>query len=134
MAELRRRVLASKPFTNPTPKHRDKHHDDHDGHDGHDHDEEDENDNEPKNKPPPQRIPIPPPAQHDIDSGKEGDNDNETDHDDDDNGDDEFDSFMAAQPMTDRTGISSKQRLKALDKNAKAASSGPGLSGKARRR
>lgn len=88
MAELRRRVLASKPFTNPTPKY-------------------DESDDEKKA---PERIartePAPRSAEHHND-GDAPDNDEE---------DDEFDSFMAAQPTTDRTGITGKQRQKTMDK------------------
>lgn len=88
MAELRRRVLASKPFSNPTPKG-----------------DEDEDE-----KRQPERIPLtepaPRPQNEDDDSGSapEGGDD------------DDFDSFMAAQPTTDRTGIVGKQRQKAMDK------------------
>jgi pre-rRNA-processing protein TSR3 len=91
MAELRRRVLASKPFANPAPK-------------------DDEDDDEKKA---PERIPRTEPAPYakskdqDRDDGVYSENDEE---------DDEFDSFMAAQPTTDRTGIKSKQRQKAMDK------------------
>jgi pre-rRNA-processing protein TSR3 len=86
MAELRRRVLASKPFANPTPK------------------EEDEE------KKAPERIPRtePAPAQEEDHNDSEASNDREAD-------DDEFDSFMNAQPTTDRTGIAGKQRQKAMD-------------------
>lgn len=96
MAELRRRVLASKPFANPAPKGED---------------DEDE-------KKAPQRIPRVEPAptsakpveaeQGESEEAEEGEED------------DDFDSFMAAQPTTDRTGITSKQRSKALDQNYKA--------------
>ncbi|KAF1966807.1 DUF367-domain-containing protein [Bimuria novae-zelandiae CBS 107.79] len=89
MAELRRRVLASKPFANPAPKE----------------EEEDE-------KRQLERIPRTEPApalkdEKDDDSGSapEGGDD-----------DDDFDSFMSAQPTTDRTGIAGKQRQKAMDK------------------
>jgi len=91
MAELRRRVLASKPFANPTPK-----------------DDEDEDE-----KKVPERIPRTEPApQSQSAEGGQDDSDPAEDAED----DDEFDSFMAAQPTTDRTGITSKQRQKALDK------------------
>ncbi|KAJ4348255.1 ribosome biogenesis protein tsr3 [Didymosphaeria variabile] len=90
MAELRRRVLASKPFANPTPK-------------------EDVEEDEKKQ---PERIATAEPApaakavgEDDSGSASEGGDD-----------DDDFDSFMAAQPTTDRTGITGKQRQKALDK------------------
>ena len=38
--------------------------------------------------------------------------------------DDEFDAYMNAQPTTDRTGITGKQRQKALDKQTVTFSSG----------
>lgn len=91
MAELRRRVLASKPFANPAPK-------------------EDESDDEKKA---PQRIaraepaPQPSPKNEDAEDSEPPDNDED---------DADFDSFMAAQPTTDRTGITGKQRQKAIDK------------------
>ncbi|KAH7401443.1 hypothetical protein BKA66DRAFT_103695 [Pyrenochaeta sp. MPI-SDFR-AT-0127] len=101
MAELRRRVLASKPFTNPTPKTADT-------------DSEDD-------KKAPQRIPRTEPTPKPLDSKLEAEeqDDSEGPEEGDDN-DDEFDSFMAAQPTTDRTGITSKQRLKAMDGKSKA--------------
>ena len=77
MAELRRRVLASKPFSNPTP------HDD--------------------NKKPPERIAraVPPaPVDSDSESGSDlSDND-------------AFDSIMNATPVTDRTGINARQKVR----------------------
>lgn len=90
MAELRRRVLASKPFTNPAPKN-------------------DESDDEKKA---PERIARTEPA------SRSGSKDEVHDDSDplDDEDDAEFDSFMAAQPATDRTGIMGKQRQKAMDK------------------
>jgi pre-rRNA-processing protein TSR3 len=88
MAELRRRVLASKPFANPTPK-----------------DQEDEDE-----KKVPERIPRTEPAPKSTSKDDEQDSD-PPDNDE----DDEFDSFMAAQPTTDRTGIISKQRQKTMD-------------------
>jgi len=96
MAELRRRVLASKPFTNPAPK-----------------DDEDEDEGDKKA---PERIPQTEPAPKNDKAEVEDDSEPaEGDAD-----DDEFDSFMAAQPTTDRTGISSKQRSKAMDGKYKA--------------
>ncbi|KAJ4311002.1 ribosome biogenesis protein tsr3 [Neodidymelliopsis sp. IMI 364377] len=97
MAELRRRVLASKPFANPTPK-----------------DDEDED-----TKKAPERIARTEPA-----PTTDGDNGNSDASDDGAADDDEFDSFMNAQPTTDRTGITGKQRQKALDKNTATFSSG----------
>ncbi|KAL1601824.1 ribosome biogenesis protein tsr3 [Paraconiothyrium brasiliense] len=89
MAELRRRVLASKPFANSTPK-------------------EDVDEVEKKQ---PERLPA---TEHALAAKVVGDDDSgsapEGGEDDDD-----FDSFMAAQPTTDRTGITGKQRRKALD-------------------
>jgi pre-rRNA-processing protein TSR3 len=80
MAELRRRVLASKPFANPAPT------------------------TEVDDRKQPERIartePTPGDAPEDA-SDSDGDG-----------LDDEFDSFMNAQPTTDRTGINAKQRLK----------------------
>ncbi|KAF2827432.1 DUF367-domain-containing protein [Ophiobolus disseminans] len=90
MAELRRRVLASRPFANPAPK------------DDDDDDEKKVPERIPRTEPPPQ----PKPREEDQD-----DSDPPEDVE-----DDEFDSFMAAQPTTDRTGITSKQRQKSLDK------------------
>jgi pre-rRNA-processing protein TSR3 len=90
MAELRRRVLASKPFANPTSK---------------DEDDDDE-------KKVPERIPRTEPAAKPM---SKNDEENDSDSLDNDVEDDEFDSFMAAQPTTDRTGITSKQRQKTMD-------------------
>ncbi|KAG9192438.1 hypothetical protein G6011_11172 [Alternaria panax] len=98
MAELRRRVLASKPFTNPTPK------------------DEENDDNDENEKKKPERIPQTEPAPRNAKADEEGDSEPaEADAD-----DDEFDSFMAAQPTTDRTGIGSKQRSNAMDGKYKA--------------
>jgi pre-rRNA-processing protein TSR3 len=89
MAELRRRVLASKPFANPVSK-------------------DDESEDEKKA---PERIPRTEPAPQTSKAGEDNDSaPQEADEE-----DDEFDSFMAAQPTTDRTGITSKQRSKAMD-------------------
>ena len=91
MAELRRRVLASKPFTNPKKPTED--------------DEE--------ARAVPERIqragPAGMPADSDAESGSEiGDNDDE-----------EFDSIMNAAPMTDRAGISAAKRKKQMEKDGK---------------
>ncbi|KAI4280913.1 MAG: hypothetical protein L6R38_004072 [Xanthoria sp. 2 TBL-2021] len=76
MAELRRKVLASKPFSNPSSDQ----------------------------KPAPQRISPPAPSyvesSDDAESGSEVD-DNTA-----------FDNIIDATPVTDRTGIQAKQRLK----------------------
>jgi pre-rRNA-processing protein TSR3 len=91
MAELRRRVLASKPFTNPTKP-------------------ADNDDTDPKA---PERIqragPAGMPADSDAESGSDiGDND-----------DDEFDNIMNAAPMTDRAGISAAKRKKQMERDGK---------------
>jgi pre-rRNA-processing protein TSR3 len=97
MAELRRRVLASKPFANPSKN-----------------DDSDEEDT----KKAPERIPRTEPApKQDEDEHSNASNDDGAD-------DDEFDAFMNAQPTTDRTGITGKQRQKALDKQTATFSSG----------
>jgi len=97
MAELRRRVLASKPFSNPGPK-----------------DDEDEDE-----KKVPERIARTEPAPN-LTAKQEAQDDSDVPEDDAEV--DEFDSFMAAQPTTDRTGITSKQRQKALDQKFTFAS------------
>lgn len=93
MAELRRRVLASKTFANPVNK-----------------DDDDDDD-----KKQPQRIEkivgAPAAAEAQAEADEDGDSGSEGD----DVHDDEFDSFMAAQPTTDRTGIAGKQRQRAMD-------------------
>ncbi|KAF2658134.1 DUF367-domain-containing protein [Lophiostoma macrostomum CBS 122681] len=107
MAELRRRVLASKPFTNPNPDAErtlaDANSDDEHGN---------------KNSRSPARI-----ARTEPVSTRNEDNCSNPEDDDglDDEGlDDEFDSFMNAQPTTDRTGITAKQRLKGQSSTYKA--------------
>lgn len=114
MAELRRRVLASKPFSNPNPTSKNNNKDV-------DNDDEDNSDSEKKG---PQRLPLtepPPPSSSQVDNKK---NDSDSGPEDDDPEDDEFDSFMAAQPTTDRTGINSKQRQKQMDGYKASFSSG----------
>lgn len=91
MAELRRRVLASKPFANAA--------------------QNEENEDE---KTQPERIPQLEPAPRA--KGAEDDDNDSSAHEEDGGDDDDFDNFMAAQPTTDRTGIVGKQRQKALDK------------------
>lgn len=75
MAELRRKVLQSKPFTNPTDTGQ---------------------------KPQPEKISRPEALP--IDSDVEPDSDN--------GDDDAFDDIINATPVTDRTGIQAKERLK----------------------
>lgn len=78
MAELRRKVLASKPFADPAQ----------------------END-----KPVPQKIQ--PPSQHLVDSDAESGSEPEDDS--------AFDNIIDATPITDRTGIKAKERLRGQD-------------------
>ncbi|KAJ4334341.1 ribosome biogenesis protein tsr3 [Ascochyta clinopodiicola] len=99
MAELRRRVLASKPFANPAPK--------------------DQDDDDDDTKKAPERIPRTEPAPAEEENANTSDASNNDAAD-----DNEFDSFMNAQPTTDRTGIAGKQRQKALDKQTATFSSG----------
>lgn len=75
MAELRRKVLQSKPFTNPTDTGQ---------------------------KPPPEKISRPEALS--VDSDPEPDSDNGED--------DAFDDIINATPVTDRTGIQAKERLR----------------------
>ncbi|KAH9879869.1 hypothetical protein J1614_001893 [Plenodomus biglobosus] len=107
MAELRRRVLASKPFANPTSK-------------------DEVTDDEKKA---PQRIPRTEPATQTSPSHTRDDQDDESSGPEGAEQDDEFDSFMAAQPATDRTGITSKQRSKAMDGKYKATFSSGSVKG-----
>ncbi|OCL07012.1 DUF367-domain-containing protein [Glonium stellatum] len=83
MAELRRRVLLSKPFANPSPS-------------------------DPSDKKQPEKImrSEPPQVTEDSDGGSESDR----------GLDDEFDNIIQATPVTDRTGVTAKQRLKTQDK------------------
>ncbi|KAI1435811.1 hypothetical protein GGR50DRAFT_275472 [Xylaria sp. CBS 124048] len=88
MAEIRRKILASKPFANL--------------------DEGEER------KPKPQTIPVPQAQKFQVDSDMEPDSDNGDS--DDDGGDDEaFDNIIDATPITDRTGLAKleKEREKA---------------------
>lgn len=87
MAELRRRVLASKPFANPAPP---KATDDDD-------------------KPQAQRFPQTEPAPKHVDSDAESGSDVG------DGEDDEFDNIINATPVTDRSGIMRKEKQKKQD-------------------
>ncbi|EON67007.1 hypothetical protein W97_06123 [Coniosporium apollinis CBS 100218] len=85
MAELRRRVLASRPFANPKDN----------------------------GKKEPERIPQtePPPAPEEDSDAESGSDIGQ---------DDEFDNIIDATPVTDRTGITAKQRLKEQDSSMSA--------------
>ncbi|KAF2871027.1 hypothetical protein BDV95DRAFT_494866 [Massariosphaeria phaeospora] len=118
MAELRRRVLASKPFANPNAGL------------GDEGDEGEERDGATKKL---ERIPKPEPVSalgpakdEDADSELEHELEQEDGNDDDGALDDDFDNFMGAQPTTDRTGITAKQRLKAMDKTVSGVFGGKG--------
>lgn len=102
MAELRRRVLASRPFSNPAPKNADE-----------DDDEEEDTKKVPERIPRTELAPRKEETVHDSDASNPDAMD-----------DDEFDAFMNAQPTTDRTGITGKQRQKVLDKKTATFSSG----------
>jgi pre-rRNA-processing protein TSR3 len=92
MAELRRRVLASKPFTNPSKP---------------------ETNNEDTDLKAPEQIqragPAGMPADSDAESGSDIGNED----------DDEFDNIMNAAPMTDRAGISAAKRKKKMEREGK---------------
>ena len=92
MAELRRRVIASKPFTNPSKP---------------------EITNEDVDPKAPERIQRAGPA------GLPDDSDAESGSDVGDAEDDEFDNIMNAAPMTDRAGISAAKRKKQMEKEGK---------------
>jgi len=96
MAELRRRVLASKPFSNPAPVVL--------------HDEDSDGDG----RRAPERIlrPQEPTKAAPIDSDAESGSDIAND-------DDEFDNIMDAAPITDRAGITAAQRKRAMEKEGK---------------
>ncbi|OTB00758.1 hypothetical protein M426DRAFT_324001 [Hypoxylon sp. CI-4A] len=82
MEEIRRKILASKPFANA-----------------------DDSDRKPK----PQAIPPPQPGKYKVDSDIEPDSDNGEEEDDDDD-DDAFDNIIDATPITDRTGLAKLEK------------------------
>jgi pre-rRNA-processing protein TSR3 len=91
MVELRRRVLASKPFSNPSTS-------------------------EPDRKAP-ERISRP--LETDKSAALPEDSDAESGSDIGGGEDDEFDNIMNAAPVTDRTGITAAQRKRAMEKEGK---------------
>lgn len=103
MAEIRRRVLQSKPFAKKNEAQ-----------------EEDEEEEDPDAKRAPERIARPEPAasttnietleEEDVGSSSEAD----------DGLDDDFDNLMKAGPLTDRTGITAKERSRALETGVSA--------------
>ncbi|KAK8156439.1 RLI and DUF367 domain protein [Phyllosticta citrichinensis] len=88
MAELRRRVLASKTFANPEP------------------------DNSKKQQEQPQKSEPPPELHEDSDAVSGSDIDGL---------DDDFDNIINATPVTDRTGITRKERMRAAQDNSLSA-------------
>ncbi|GAM86450.1 hypothetical protein ANO11243_044640 [Dothideomycetidae sp. 11243] len=95
MAELRRRVLASKPFANPSAIQAD-------------HDSDDERPLPAITTQKHKTEPAPPPLKPDSDAESGSDIDGQVD-------DDEFDNIINAVPVTDRTGIVAKQKQKQQD-------------------
>ncbi|KOS17978.1 Ribosome biogenesis protein TSR3 [Escovopsis weberi] len=100
MEEIRRKVLASKAFSNPNPQPDDVYN-------------HDENKLKPATIPRPQRHPH-----HSDDSDIQPDSDNnqlsgEDDEDLDDEDDDEFDNIIAATPVTDKIGLGRLQKERA---------------------
>lgn len=91
MAELRRRVLQSKPFANPT---------------------EGEKKNVVSTEAPPQPPNKPPLKSDEYDSEASSNADLGED--------DEFDNIINATPVTDRTGITAKERARTLDNSLTA--------------
>jgi pre-rRNA-processing protein TSR3 len=91
MAELRRRVLASKPFSNPSTSQPDR--------------KAPERISKPSDPEKPRALPEDSDAESGSDIGA-GD-------------DDEFDNIMNAAPVTDRTGIAAAQRKRAMEKEGK---------------
>ncbi|KAI0402282.1 hypothetical protein F4802DRAFT_376025 [Xylaria palmicola] len=84
MEEIRRKILASKPFANPVDVDK---------------------------KPRPQAIPAPQPQRYEVDEDMEPDSDNgdsEADAD-----DDAFDNIIDATPITDRTGLAKLEKERA---------------------
>ncbi|KAF2099958.1 DUF367-domain-containing protein [Rhizodiscina lignyota] len=91
MAELRRRVLQSKPFANPS--------------------ESEKRHITISSQVPPQPPAKPPPPSSDYDSDASDGDIGE---------DDEFDNIINATPVTDRTGITAKERARTLDNGLSA--------------
>jgi pre-rRNA-processing protein TSR3 len=100
MAELRRRVLLSKPFANPTPLGS-------------------------SDKKPPEKIIQTKSTPATVDPEDESESDHGLD--------DEFDNIIQATPVTDRTGITAKQRLKTQDKKTSATFMSTSLAAPSRR-
>lgn len=100
MAELRRRVLLSKPFANPTPLGS-------------------------SDKKPPEKIIQTKSSQVTVDPEDESESDHGLD--------DEFDNIIQTTPITDRTGIIAKQRLKTQDKKTSATFMSASLAAPSRR-
>ena len=91
MAELRRKVLASKPFSNPSTSQPDR------------------QAPERITRPSEPEKPVALPEDSDAESGSDVDAGD----------DDEFDNIMNAAPVTDRAGITAAQRKRAMEKEGK---------------
>lgn len=94
MAELRRRVLAAKPFSNPQPP-------------------------QPDDRQAPERVQRPIEQPTAKNTRLQEDSDAESGSDIGAGDDDEFDNIMNAAPVTDRTGITAAQRKRAMEKEGK---------------
>jgi pre-rRNA-processing protein TSR3 len=101
MEEIRRKVLASKTFTNPNPEPAPRHQDFTTGGSGN-------NNSGDRAKP---AVIARPQHQHlKPDSDVEPDSDNNEDDDDDDDDDDDFDNIIAATPVTDKIGLAKLEK------------------------
>ncbi|KAG5946764.1 hypothetical protein E4U53_006524 [Claviceps sorghi] len=122
MEEIRRKVLASKTFSNPNPTPN----------------PETEHEHEHKQKPKPATIPNPYQRQHyKVDLDAQPDSDNETPSDDDTNGsdaaaDDDFDNILEATPVTDRIGLArlEKERRRAATTSTSFSANSLGAPGR----
>ncbi|KAK4556319.1 ribosome biogenesis protein tsr3 [Recurvomyces mirabilis] len=107
MADLRRRVLASKPFSSPNNTNGSR---------------PSNTTQEPPDRPLPAKIQRPTDPAKSVQSLLQEDSDAESGSDIDGGGrqdDDEFDNIMNAAPVTDRAGITAAQRKRAMEKEGK---------------
>jgi pre-rRNA-processing protein TSR3 len=102
MAELRRRVLQSKPFAKKSEAV----------------EEDEEEDTDAKKAP--ERIARPAPAAPPTKAKQQDDEEEESGSEVGDGLDDDFDNIMKAGPLTDRTGITAKERARAQEKGLSA--------------
>lgn len=104
MAEIRRKVLASKPFANPTPEH---------------HGDESEEEGARRK---PQTIQQPQSQRFQVDTAVRPDSDNGSDEEGDD--DDEFDNIIDATPVTDKVGLARLEKERGQQTTTRTFSSG----------